>query len=142
MKRILFIDDSSSAIQLADTIADNGYDVHCVTNLCDAEYRLLDEPGADNYDIIILDLDMKITDLPNELHNEAKITYAGWVFYLHIISKYPSLYKKTIIYTGYAHDFMSKIETEKRKFIYLLDKGTADIVNKTLILLNEINKEY
>jgi len=139
MKRILLIDDSFDAIQISDTIANNGYDVHCVNNLCDAEYRLLYEPGGSNYDIILLDLSMKITDLPYELQNEAKLTYAGWVFYLHIISKYPHLYKKTIIYTGYAQDFMSKVKSKERKFIYLLDKGTSNIIEKTLNLLNEIS---
>jgi Response regulator containing CheY-like receiver, AAA-type ATPase, and DNA-binding domains len=139
MKRILFIDDSDDALQLANNIADNGFDVYSVDNLCDAEYLIMHEPGADNFDIIILDLGMRVADLPLELQDEARRSYAGWVFYAQIIYKYPNLFTRTIIYTGYGQDFVSKIDPEKRKFAYFLDKNSTNIVQRALSLLNELS---
>ena len=100
---ILLVDDDYDAISTACFLESCGHTVTITHNLADAEFYLTDSPGYKKYQAIVLDLSMSAEDLPPELVSEARETYAGWVFYKHIISKCPGMQQRTIFLSGYAY---------------------------------------
>jgi len=101
--KILIVEDSTAADELARMLIDLGHEVMLRDNLADAEYDILgiDETPTHEFDVLLLDYMMEIGYLPEHLCQKAidNDEAGGWVFYYDLVKKDTHLFNNTIFYT-------------------------------------------
>ena len=134
---VLFLEDHYDAAKLAVFLKDHGYSVDRAQNIIDAEDFL--DTGK-NYKAAIVDLDMSKHYLASELKDYAKNQFAGWVFYQHVLRKYPPLDENTIIVSALLPTFKNNPPDEHYDDVYLIDKRDHDYLDQVLAKLEEIKQ--
>ena len=132
MYRILICEDNGHAAKLKDFLEQFVSKVELVDNLSDATEFLEDNPGADKFDMLFLDLSMSSRDLPDELqqYGEQYIEkyFAGWLFYKHFLVKYPKLQEKTVFYTAFQSQFREQIGDNVYEKLNILSKSNPNML--------------
>ena len=127
--RILFAEDDPKVLDLAKILREKGHTVTAACNLCDAEEALMEQEKNGDYNAVILDLNMSISDLPRAYQKEAKESFTGWVFYKYILKQYTQINDNVIFLTAYDSVF-HELLGEEVKGITVIGKGNRDILNK------------
>ncbi|MCL2312549.1 MAG: hypothetical protein FWC41_08725 [Firmicutes bacterium] len=132
---IFFIEDEAILKKLINNLIDDGHKVRHCDNFSDAMYWLDQIAFRQRVDIILLDLTMPATGLPDEYIFEAqKDGLCGWFFYDKVIKEdYPDLLDKIILYTGFGKElvesgYVSQEEYDKLRIVHKLEKESTDNV--------------
>lgn len=129
---ILLIEDEGDWLTVFQTgLEQKNHTVTGVANLLYAEELLCGQAKGKPYDVIFLDLYMSIEDLPEEYHEYALDTFAGWAFYEKVMP--PVLHDRTIFLTAFGDELERKLKAEdpkaRRKLNVLVKKGENTIEN-------------
>ena len=141
---ILFIDDSAEMRPFAEGLRIKHVKIDWAGNFYDARDSLAYEPGAKNYDAIILDLHMPTKGLPKdkETFQLANKVFSGWAFYKYVLDSYPILQKKTIFLTGVPENFKDRIGEEHFSELNVIQKGSNNVEDAYAMLKKLGVKDY
>lgn len=139
--KVLFCDDDEKNCKDAILLflRKFGYEVAYVDNLADAEHHIIHSPGADYYNMFILDLKMPSKDLPMNLREKCRNNYAGWIFYKNYIEN-THLKNKTVFCTGSSERF-KEVNSDKQIIPNVLNKEKHDFYEKLQEIMVEILKK-
>jgi len=146
--KILILEDSHAADDLAEMLRDESYQVKPCANFADAMYELFESDMITPtcaYDALIIDLMMPIMHLPENIKNEIKAKHypPGWAFYRFLEKADNFLINNTIFYTAFPDRLLSaaikdSIDHETLKIIQ--KNSIQPIIDQAMRLLRNCNR--
>ena len=134
--RILIIEDNSHASLIVERLIDDGYNAVQVDNLLDAWDCLTDDPGPENYDAIILDLNLDdeglFPDQDPKFHG-----LAGWLFYERLIEKNDRLRNITIFYSSFGDALKNAIGSQRFEALKFANKRSVTLYKDIIAFIKQ-----
>ena len=156
---LLMLEDDYDVVGAFNTVySKRGVIIDHVDNLLDLNYCLYENPGVDEYDLVLLDLAVNMPNLTTRDIREAlpqmpeyttsffdRIKLYGWDYYINIICKQDTTKKesakKFILISGHAHLLQEQGIFSKEKYpsVRLIDKADKrlyDIISEIITQKN------
>lgn len=141
MNILIVEDDGSISGKLKSILEQHGHSAKIETNLLNAETAMNSEA---TYDILFLDLDLPIEDLPSDYWEDAKKSAAGWIFYNIIMSstkRGQALMTRTVFFTAYAKQFETFCTQDQYRKLNVLPKNTTDIISAAIQHIERLGRQ-